>query len=213
MIEKNIFRKQIKSLLLEQMVLGKLNPGSRISLPSIAKELEVSVTPVREALTQLAETGIASYIPNRGFFVTDLTKKEAKDLYDLTLILESEAIKKSSYSAGDLEKLNHINHSFAAAKSPSKRLKLDMQFHQLLTSNYSNQFALKILEDIRVRVAMYEHKFMATQSINDSVDMHQQIIKLLADNKKSAAIKVLRANWQVSIEHIIETYEKSDSEL
>ena len=94
MIIKHILRNQVKEILLDQMIKGKVKPGKRISLPSFAEELSVSVTPIREALTQLTESGIITYISNRGFFVTDLNEKEASEIYEVISLLEGQAIKK-----------------------------------------------------------------------------------------------------------------------
>jgi len=74
MIQKNIFRNAIKDILLNFMLENKAKPGERISLAALAKELDVSVTPIREALTQLAETGIVTYKANKGFYVTELNR-------------------------------------------------------------------------------------------------------------------------------------------
>ena len=68
MLKKIIFKNEVKEILLGHILQGNVNPGERISLPKVASELEVSVTPIREALTQLSETGIVNYIANRGFF-------------------------------------------------------------------------------------------------------------------------------------------------
>ena len=73
MIQKYIFRDAIKDVLLNFMLENSIKPGERISLAAIAKKLDVSVTPIREALTQLSETGIVTYKANRGFFVTELS--------------------------------------------------------------------------------------------------------------------------------------------
>ena len=94
MLKKIIFKDEVKKILLEHILTGNIKPGERISLPTIAKELELSVTPIREALTQLSETGIVTYIANRGFFVIELSIREAKEIYDLMAVLEGNAVKK-----------------------------------------------------------------------------------------------------------------------
>lgn len=206
MLVKNIFRTEIRELLLEQMVLGDLKPGDRISLPAFAKELEVSVTPVREALTQLTETGMLTYIANRGFFVTQLTESEARDIYDMIALLESDAMERSFFSAKQILELRALNLQFRSAKEAIEKLRLDMDFHQKLTENYPNQYALKIIENLRVRIFIYEHAFMSTEPVEDSADMHDDIISSLQAGEIDRAIEQLKANWQISVHHILQFY-------
>lgn len=206
MITKQIFREEVKQLLLEQMAQGNIEPGERISLPGLAKEIDVSVTPIREALTQLTESGLITYIANRGFFVTKLTKTEAEDIYEAIAILEGEAIKKSNFSEKQLNELLQINEKFIVEQNAMKRLKLDMNFHQKLTEQFKNQFIIKTIEDIRIRLFIYEHKFMQTESLEASYAMHNSIINYLKVGAINDAIKILISNWELSIHHILSHY-------
>lgn len=213
MLTKNIFRTSIRDIILRYMIEGILKPGERLSLPMIADDLEVSATPVREALTQLTETGIVTYIPNRGFFVTELSQKDALDIYGIISILESEAVKHSQFKGEDFESLRHINERFKNAESPKDKLELDRLFHQKLVENYDNQYAKKIIQDINVRVFIYEHEFMSTAPIESSYYMHKRILDYLEKGNLDEAAQEVRKNWQISMEHIIQTYQSKNHEI
>lgn len=202
MITIQNLRKDVKNILLNQMAEGQIAPGHRISLPSIAEALEVSTTPVREALSQLVETGIVTYIPNRGFFVTELNAKIALELYELIITLECEAIKQSQFTKAQLAELQLINVNFSKAQHATERLKLDMAFHKCLIKSYSNQFAHKLIEDIRVRIFIYEHVYMTQESNTTSVAMHNDLIDALEKNQINQAVHMLKDNWAISINHI-----------
>ncbi|NND79179.1 MAG: GntR family transcriptional regulator, partial [Maribacter sp.] len=88
MISKIILRDQVRSHLLDQMTNGLLEPGKTINLAALARKLDVSVTPIREALTQLQQSKLIKAIPNRGFIIAELNYLEAKDLYELVADLE-----------------------------------------------------------------------------------------------------------------------------
>ncbi|GEM_PF-2144647 len=212
MITKTIFRTEVKNILLEYMLAGSISPGKRLSLAKIARDLDVSVTPIREALTQLSETGLVTYKANRGFFVTDLSEKEAIEIYELIAILEGTAIKNTDYKAEQLADLQDINRKFKAAKNSKEKLRLDRNFHQKLIEGYSNTYAQKLIEDIRIRVFIYEFEFMNIQADSASADMHDRIIETLLANKKSSAIKELESNWEISIHHIVKSYKKKSYE-
>ncbi len=64
-------------------------PGDRVNIDEIARELDVSGTPVREALARLESEGLVSRLPMRGYRVTELlTAQELTDLYELRLLIE-----------------------------------------------------------------------------------------------------------------------------
>src|SRR3989304_7231859 len=70
---------KIKELILRYEV----KPGQKLTQEMLADRLGVSLTPVREALRMLEKEGYVSPIPNRGFFVTEISLKEAEDLFAL----------------------------------------------------------------------------------------------------------------------------------
>ena len=100
MLQKLILRQEVKEMLLGYICTDRIKPGQRLSLPDLARDLGVSATPIREALTQLSESGIVRYIANRGFFVAELSREEAAEIYQLMATLECEAIRRIE---GDLE--------------------------------------------------------------------------------------------------------------
>ena len=208
MLKKIIFKDEVKKILLEYILTGSIKPGERISLPTIAKELELSVTPIREALTQLSETGIITYIANRGFFVIDLYIKEAKEIYDLMAILEGNAVKKSLYNNQQLEELKIINSAFVKAKSTIEMLDYDRRFHQKLIETYTNESAIKIIENLRVRISMYDYTFWNEDQKMTSIVMHEKIISHLASNDIISAATLVEENWMQGVQYIINKLEK-----
>lgn len=70
---------------------GILPPGTRIDQNQLAKDLNTSLVPVREALKKLEGEGFVQIIPRRGAFVTDTSIKDMEDLYFARSILEGQA--------------------------------------------------------------------------------------------------------------------------
>ena len=203
MIEKVILRKEVKKVLLDLMFKGKIVPGQRISLPEISNKLEVSVTPVREALTQLTESGVVVYIPNRGFFVSELEEKEIKDVYQIIIALETLAMRNTNYSAKHIEKLKKVQSLFLASKTNVARLKYDLKFHDTLIEGQDNQVLKKIIEDTRLRIFFYELEYMKkSEMYSKSDDSHDKIIKYLETGQMDLAINELTSNWILSVENI-----------
>jgi DNA-binding GntR family transcriptional regulator len=70
---------------------GELQPGGRLGQDDIAQRLGVSIAPVREALQILAQEGQVTYLPRRGYFVTELRLADLQEIYGLRAVLEARA--------------------------------------------------------------------------------------------------------------------------
>ena len=198
-MEKHILKNETKDVLIRHVLNGKYLPGERLSLPAIAQELEVSVTPIREALTQLAETGIVNYIANRGFFLSEMSATEAQEAYELIALLESSALKGSSFSDEQLDKLDDINNDLINATDSITILELDREFHSKLIENYQNRYALRIVSNLRVQISLYELNFWHEIQKANSTEMHSKITHYIREGKREIAAALLKENWKVSM--------------
>lgn len=78
----------VYAILRERIVGQSLSPGSKINVEEIAKQLEVSRTPVHEALTILAADGLVEVRPRRGTFVTEFAARDYAEILDIRRALE-----------------------------------------------------------------------------------------------------------------------------
>lgn len=78
-----------------EILSGALRPGEQLVQEDIADRYGISRIPVREALQSLASEGLATYIPNRGYFVTELSVEDLVEVYRLRKLLETEAIREA----------------------------------------------------------------------------------------------------------------------
>ena len=203
MIKKTIFRDQVREYLLREMRLGNLQEGETINLAALARELDVSVTPIREALTQLQQSRIITAIPNRGFIISELSLKEAQDLYDLVADLEVLAIENSEFDEASIIDLKHQPLVFQNAEDTIARLGAKLEFHRLLTQNYKNALAQRILDDLKIRIFFYEREFMADDLLYSKSDnQHDAIISAIEDDNLPTAALVLKMNWMLILDYI-----------
>jgi DNA-binding GntR family transcriptional regulator len=84
---------RIYQLLKDNIVRHRLEPGARLLDKEIAESLNVSRTPVREALSRLGAEGLVDIVPRRGAFVVNLSTKDVKDVYEVREVLEILAIR------------------------------------------------------------------------------------------------------------------------
>jgi DNA-binding GntR family transcriptional regulator len=200
---KTILRNQVREHLLKQMQLGELDPGQRINLAALARVLNVSVTPIREALTQLQQSHIVRAIPNRGFIIAEVNHEEAKNLYELVAHLEVLALEQSTFDEATIDALKKQRTLIAETEESLERVYAYMEFHRLLTANYHNAVVQQILKDLKSRVFFYEREFMADDSFHyNSNDQHDAIISAIEDNNIPSAALVLKMNWMFVQDYI-----------
>lgn len=204
MNSKTNFRDKVREHLLKQMQLGHLQPGQGINLAALSRQINVSVTPIREALTQLQQSHIVKAVPNRGFIIAKVNPEEAKNLYELVAHLEVLALEESHFDAATIEKLKQQRHLIAEADSSLERVNAYMEFHRLLTSNYKNSVFQQILKDLKTRIFFYERAFMTNDSFRyNTNEQHDAIISAIEDDNIPSAALVLKMNWML-IQNYIE---------
>lgn len=98
----------------EEIITGQLKPGTVVKDAEVAARLGVSITPVREAIAQLAAEGLIDIAPNRTRRVTRVTQKNALELIDVMAVLACAGFEwgVDNLTAADLEKLRVRNAEF-----------------------------------------------------------------------------------------------------
>jgi DNA-binding GntR family transcriptional regulator len=185
------------------MKSGDIKAGDSLNLAALARELDVSVTPIREALTQLQAAQIIQSVPNRGFQIAELNRNEARELYELVATLESFIVLNSQFTKKDIRKLRTLQKKFSENVNGILRINADFDFHECLTSKYQNSYMNKILLDTKTRIFFYEMEFMNQVNFNeDSENHHEQIIESLEQKNNQRAAELVSKNWMLILQYI-----------
>ncbi|MBN2295553.1 MAG: GntR family transcriptional regulator [Pirellulales bacterium] len=154
--------RHIRSKLLD----GSLEPGKRLSLAAMAKEIGSSHIPVREAVSQLRTEGLIDHSPGLGFFVRELSRKELAGLFQVREVLEclaaTEATKRMSQA--DIDRLTQIfeqmvgmlramrDEGISEWTGPSvlRLSMLDLTFHAILVRAADNEVLARIVSEQKV---------------------------------------------------------------
>jgi len=86
----------VHDLLRDAIANGVLGPGTRLPEVTIARQLDVSATPVREALRRLSEAGLVETIPHRGASVVSCSPTDLANLYEIHEVLEGHAVRSAT---------------------------------------------------------------------------------------------------------------------
>ena len=198
-----MLRDRVKEYLLEQIRKNNLQVGKVINLAALARETDISVTPIREALSQLEESQIIQSVPNRGFIVPELTMKEARDLYETVSQLEIIALESSEINAKLIEKLRKQQLRLQQSHTPITRLDQRFKFHDLLVENCSNKVLINILDKLKSRIRFYEYILVKEASFYENSDnQNEGIIRALEENNVPTAVLILKMNWMMVLQYI-----------
>lgn len=187
------------------IVDGRLLAGSRINEVHLAKQLGVSRTPLREALSRLVVENAITNAPRIGFHVRPLSVAEFEQLYDLRPLLDPEALRLSGLpSIGRLAVLDELNDRLLKADDPEIAIEIDDAWHMELLAECPNKELLQLIQAIMMRTRRYEIALMREQDNRDvAIRDHKQILSALHAGNLRSACTALKRNMQSGREPII----------
>jgi DNA-binding GntR family transcriptional regulator len=118
----------------EAIILGELAPGTPLRLDELARSLDMSISPIREAVRQLESLGLAKHVPHQGARVLEFDIDELRDLFEVRLALESLAVRRAAERFTDADEATARYHltrfdESSAAGDVRGTLRAHTQFH------------------------------------------------------------------------------------
>lgn len=198
-----------------RIVSGDFQLGEALSEITLAAELGVSKTPVREAFLQLKNEGLVDIQPQRGTFVFQMTSNQIRQLTVLRELLEVEAlcIAMQNDARRLAEILNGIvermDQSVAVGDSANYRT-LDHELHQHIIMASRNQFIEAAYSSIAFRVQALRNRLSLQPAQNTrSLEEHHELAKLIGANQSEQASTKLREHIGVTLREYINLVERS----
>lgn len=147
----------VHDTLREAILSGEIRAGSRLVQADIAAQLDVSTTPVREALRDLATEGLVQFDPHRGAIVRELDWEEVREIYQLRQLLEPLAIRLAigRMSGEELQTANELAQEMESVRSPGRFVELNRAFHGLFADAARSPRLQSILAGLRDSAAVY----------------------------------------------------------
>jgi DNA-binding GntR family transcriptional regulator len=194
---------------------GEARPGRKLVHQDLATYLNVSRTPVREALERLYQEGFVTRLPRRGFYVAEMTHEEARDLYDAREALEIHALRQSM-AKGPLPKkllteiaqLMDRYRALLDEGNPRERLITDAEMHLRLAEQSGNRYLVRLLAQTFERITLKRRieGYRADRGSKAHAD-HLELITALKSNDLARAEKCLRAHISGARDALLNTLE------
>ena len=196
---------QVYLQILQRIQLGSIPAGSRVRDTTIATDLGVSRTPVREALLRLSREGLLVAAAGRGFRLSPLDPAELREIGSILASLEPLALDQSPEPApqrGDrladiVRRLEQTRGDIAGC------IELDDEFHRVLLEDCPNRRLLGLVGTLRGSLRRYLHHYLERGGrVSLSSLQHSRITEALRKGDRPAARQLLERKWRRGIEEI-----------
>lgn len=210
---------------------GEFTAGAALSELSLAREIGISRTPIREAIGQLVAEGLLDQSPNRGAVVVQLSRKDIIELYELREALEVYAVGRVASKpvrAPELERLQRLteeildlraelDRSRETALDPEKMHRFvvcDLGFHTLLMSMAGNARILKVVNETRLMIrifAMYRRGHEGPE-LGQIHRQHCEVLRAVAERDRDRAMRLLSDHIQTSMRERLDAHDHWERE-
>lgn len=188
---------------------GEFKPGQALVEAELAAGLSVSKTPVREALKTLAGTGLVVMSPYRGAAVRVVDAELARAVYDVRVLVEPEALRRSVVRDADLSEARHAlveAQRMAGAEPDQARMSLiNRWFHRALYAGCGNPLMIRMLDELRDQTALIT---VAGWGIRPTwtaeVDEHDTVLTAAEAGEADRAAELLRRHIQKFAERVVQ---------
>lgn len=195
-------RKQIFDYICNQIEKGTLVPGDSINVKQLTQDLNVSRTPLREALAQLEIQGLVTILPQRGVTINVLTYQELLNIFEILGALESQALKSvfNLLTSKDIDSMEKHNHDMAQA-TRRKRNRIfhekNIQLHAIFLDLSSNEELKHTVSNLKLRLFGFAMKSYRTAFKEAIVQEHDTLIELIRAGKNTQAFTFLKdVHWK-----------------
>lgn len=181
----------------ELILRNELVPGTPLSVPELSRRLDVSRSPVREAVQRLVYDGLADYRGRSGTFVSSIDTHDFLDLLEVREVLEGLAARMAAIRADDAEiaELAEIHDRLDNDEATSALVELDMAFHRLVRRMARNPEISTALARAQARAHLSMHSlWKGTRNIDAVRDEHGEILDAIRARDASRADRVARAH-------------------
>jgi DNA-binding GntR family transcriptional regulator len=205
MITQETLKSQIIKALWQLIIEGNIMPNEPMREIHLSELLNISRTPLRDALQQLEWEGIVVSESRKGYRLAQFSEDDINEIYPLRAKLESFALELSGIpNQIVLKELIEINQKILKTKNSKEIVELDERWHMLVISNCPNRRLQKMIKILHRQSQRYEYAYMAmNNTVEKSITQHEDIISCLQKGQLQNAAELLAKNNLVGVDTLI----------
>ncbi|MCY1283292.1 HTH-type transcriptional repressor RspR [compost metagenome] len=213
--DKRTMASQLEARVRQDIINGKLTPGSKLRLKELAESYDAGVIPLREALSRLAATGFVTSADQKGFSVGRISAEEIRDITNTRLHIECQALR-LSIANGDLDwesrliAAHHRLDRLPVVEGPERLLRPDWEqaheaFHTALLSNCGSPWLLRFANMLRDQTARYR---VLSMHYSDSADRdvpaeHRALLDAALARDAEKACALLTEHYETTTQNVM----------
>lgn len=188
------------------IMLGALQPGTSLTMRGLADSLDLSPTPVREALRRLSSEMAVVVLGNRRMIIPTMEIERFEELAALRVTLETHAAVQALPHISDviIAKLTEIDDDMdrqLTADNLDRLTLLNQDFHRILYEANPHQVVMSAIESVWLRLGPFQRQVIENLHEFYRVDRHKEILAALTSRDKAALVAAIQGDIQDSIIH------------
>lgn len=202
-LDQSTLKTQVYHYLRNQIISGDIPSGRRMVIPDIAEKLQVSLTPVREAISQLTVEKYVTTIPRKGTFVREVSFQEVYESYEVLGVLESYAAGQASLriSQAALDEIERLTNRLLDDSSIDLYMEDNWKIHELIVSETGNKVLQEITNRLREEITRYRYvSLTADKRLEESRKEHVRILETLKKRDQQGAARVMQEHREHTLE-------------
>ncbi|MDH6523650.1 GntR family transcriptional regulator [Polynucleobacter sphagniphilus] len=205
-LNKRPLYEEVAERLRGQIFAHQMAPGSWVDEQSLALQLGISRTPMREAIKVLAAEGLITMYMNRGAYVTEVDRRDLEQIFTVLSLLEGQAAKETALRATEdqlteLDNLHHRLEKAAADRDLDQFFEINVKFHELIQGIAGNRWMNNTIADLRKVLKLQRRDSLnRTGRMQNSVIEHRQILEAILKRDPIAAEAAMRKHLAHGLE-------------
>ncbi|SFR90671.1 transcriptional regulator, GntR family [Agromyces sp. CF514] len=203
----------VYDILKDAILSGALLPGQKLRQETLAELIGVSRLPVRSALIQLEADGLVEFHDRRGAVVKSLSPSQAKEVYDIRVLLEVEALRLTMAELTDerVARLRALGKSADQKQEGAEFVDARTEFYAELYDAARRPVLWDMIEQLRLKVGRYVLGWRLVGDAEHS-HTHEQLVEAVASGDADRAAGVLRDHLVGVRDAVLELLEAESQE-
>ena len=184
---------RIFDILRDRILNGEYKTGQKLNELTLASELKISRTPIREALKQLELEGLVMSVPNKGVYVKGFSPRDIDDMFEIRLALEGLAIQLAIERMDEvhltkIKEIFELMEFYTLKKDNDKINDLNILYHETIYQATQSTYFEQLLKDIHYYVSVTSrHSIQKPERLETALVEHRAILDDIVEGNKEKA--------------------------
>ncbi|MFQ5834526.1 MAG: GntR family transcriptional regulator [bacterium] len=209
LLHSQLMSEKIADVLRENIISGNIKSGEKLNESQLSDALNISRPPIREAFRILSTEGLIILVPRKGAFVSKLSIREVKEIYEMKSMMESFATRLAIPIIGEKE-ISEIDSILDLMEGKIKEnnfkeiQRLNIEFHRKIIEMSQNQKLIYFYESIILPIRRYQRLGLsAPSSWEMSLVEHRNIVKAIRSKNIELAERLTREHTMTATLRVI----------